>query len=254
MKILSVITGAATLVLLGCSGSEEPATRNQQAQYKIYEGDILPQETFPQVVQIVVYSEDGSEEKCSGTIIGANSVITATHCFTSPRIVGAGIRVLGVEHPVTALAVAPGFTPSGYVIFNDVAIVKSADPLGVPAASLLLSRAIGEQEALWIYGFGLNEDGVSGLLRGGVIYPDVITPNHIIDSVDGGQNTCMGDSGGPVAAPVVVDEVSTAALVGITSSGDGGGCTNQETAYYTNLQNPQIIEFIAANVPDLTVL
>ncbi len=203
------------------------------------------------MVQLVLRHSDGTEAFCSGSVIGERSVLTATHCFLQEGIVSGAIRAQGVEYPIAELAAAPNFFISETAVFNDAAIVKTAQPLGLPALPILVSAPLTSQQPLWIYGYGLDRDGTFGVLRNGMIHPEVVTPNHVIDFVDGGQNTCAGDSGGAVVAALTLgDGRQAVGLVGITSSGDGGSCTDRETAYYINLQNAELIRFIAAEAPD----
>lgn len=245
--VASALIGGLCLTACG----PEPRQQGAELRTKIYRGDQLSPELFPQIVQIVVYLNDGLRMTCSGTAIGAHAVLTAAHCYTQAGIAASAVRVLGVEQPVSEVIPAAGFRAEGGVLFEDAAIVKTAAPLGVPTLPLLISLPPVQQQTLYIYGFGLNEEGASGLLRSGAIEPEIVTPNHLIDLVEGGQNTCAGDSGGPVVAAVANGDGATAyGVVAVTSSGSGAACTDSETAYYTNLQSDALVEFIAANVSD----
>nr|AFW03966.1 chymotrypsin 2b [Diatraea saccharalis]ALE15218.1 chymotrypsin-like serine protease precursor [Diatraea saccharalis] len=197
---------------------------------------------------------------CGGSLVSANRVITAAHCWfdgvhqawrvtvvlgstllfsggqrflSSSVITHAEWQPLLVRHDVAMIRL-----PSNAIISNTVA------PIALPTGDLLNQNFVGE--AVIASGFGLTSDGanISGnqflshvnlnvisntICR--ISFPIFIQPSHICTSGIGGVGTCQGDSGGPL----VIIRNNRPILIGITSFGSPLGCESVMPAAYARV-------------------
>ncbi|KAJ8719660.1 hypothetical protein PYW08_011835 [Mythimna loreyi] len=181
---------------------------------------------------------------CGGSLISANRVITAAHCWAdgvnqvwritvvlgSTTLFSGGTRV-----DSSVVAMHPNWTPA--LIRNDVAVIylpsavqfsATIGPIALPTGS---SDFVGTSAIA--SGFGLTNDGgtISGSLshvRLNVIansacsfaFPLILQPSNLCTSGVGGVGACSGDSGGPLVGVENGREV----LIGVVSFGSALGC------------------------------
>ncbi|KAJ8719661.1 hypothetical protein PYW08_011836 [Mythimna loreyi] len=181
---------------------------------------------------------------CGGSLISANRVITAAHCWTDGinqvwRItVVLGSTTLfsgGTRLDSSVVAMHPDWTPA--LVRNDVAVIylpssvqfsANIAPIGLPTGSsdFAGTSAIAS-------GFGLTSDG--GTISGGLnhvrlnviansacsfAFPLILQPSNLCTSGVGGVGACSGDSGGPL----VGTENGKDVLIGVVSFGSASGC------------------------------
>nr|AIR09769.1 chymotrypsin-like serine protease precursor [Spodoptera frugiperda] len=186
---------------------------------------------------------------CGGSLITANRVLTAAHCWFdgidqafSVTVVLGSIRLfIGGERITTNDVVMHwGWDPS--LIRNDIAVIRLSSnvalsdviaPIAIPSGDLINESFEGQIAVA--SGFGRTSDnvGVSILqvlshvelpvISNAVCrlsFPLILQDSNICTSGDGGKSTCRGDSGGPL----VVNVEGSPVLIGVTSFGSARGC------------------------------
>ncbi|CAG4952866.1 unnamed protein product [Colias eurytheme] len=197
---------------------------------------------------------------CGGTLLNANRVLTAAHCWNDGTNQAWRVEVVlgsvflfsgGTRLQTSVILVHPQWIPA--LARNDVAVLylpqsvqfsANIAPVALPtsadgANSFAGSSAIAS-------GFGLTSDGGSitqsqslNHVRLNVItnqlcsigYPFVIQDNHICTSSIGGNSVCRGDSGGPL----VIERNGQRVLIGVTSFGSTAGCASGVPAVYSRV-------------------
>ncbi|KAI7837488.1 hypothetical protein COHA_008679 [Chlorella ohadii] len=176
---------------------------------------------------------------CGGVLLDNSTVLTAAHCVVDTKIVdnpsALTVWAMGNQYPVDRIFAHPGYSASKIPQDNadmtfdgslhDVALIKLKNPIPdltsvalLPAKDLQLS----DQQRLQVAGWGTTETGrPSNVLQfAGVEYLlPYRCPSDYDDVLCGGgtgQNTCNGDSGGPL---IVRNGEGKAVVVGVTSHG-----------------------------------
>lgn len=214
---------------------------------------------FPFIVSL----QEGGSHFCGGSLLNANTVVTAAHCSVgqdpSSTKVRAGTLTWssgGVEVGVSKITVHPDYDSGA--TNNDVAIWKLSEeiPEGDGISYVTLPAAGSDPAAgdeVEVAGWGTLEEGGSNLPEDlmKVTVPIVgreecakqyggssITEAMICAGIEqGGKDACQGDSGGPL-----VD--ASQKLVGIVSWGQG--CAQAGFAgVYTHVG--QFVDFIKNN-------
>lgn len=227
----------------------------------------------PYVWQAAIVSlpyQGTNSQYCGGSLIAAQWVLSAAHCFseagnvTPASEVGVLVGVRDLRVPTSALSVSRIIVHPGYVqstFANDIALLQLSEPVG--DTSLIVPLSTASDDATFaapdtlatVSGWGgLVGYAPGGSPPGGQQYPDILyavqvpivdnatcrVPNPtVLDSMicagfaDGGKDSCQGDSGGPLVVP---DGGSGFIQVGIVSF--GLGCAAPDTyGVYTRVSS-----------------
>ncbi|MFT7474472.1 MAG: secreted trypsin-like serine protease [Verrucomicrobiales bacterium] len=194
---------------------------------------------------------------CGGSIVDANTIVTAAHCIegmsANEIIVRAGVLQAddssGQDRRVASMVSHPNYVESGQ---GDIAVLTLAKPLDLGGAVQAIAAATADDIAnattATVTGWGAtsenSEADQNDLLRATVPIVDDDTCERSIGA-DGatevcaggsGSDSCYGDSGGPL----VVDTSSGPRLAGVVSWGEE--CGGSTPGAYTEL--PAFAEFI----------
>jgi secreted trypsin-like serine protease len=202
---------------------------------------------------------------CTGTLISSDDVLTATHCIDlsdlgGRTVVGYGVIVGeaggAVLYRASQALAAPGLDVVDGRLINDLAVLSLEAAPALAVMPVLLSREARKGETGFVYGYGLQE--VAGesktnnfiSLQGGAMRINVVGSEFIQARFNGtGTNVCNGDSGGPM---IIQDKTGTA-IVGIVSQGSVEGCRSGDVTSFTNVAKPALVEWLTSVVPDLSV-
>lgn len=208
------------------------------------------------VVKLII-SKGNATGVCTGTVVSPTTILTAAHCFargaSSIQIV---TTVKGKQSAVAASSytIHPQWGVSNNVMFNDIAVVKSARRLSAPITPILLSRSPAESEDSVVAGYGQtsNEGRAETNVYAGRAVVDDVSDNHIyIDYTQSQAHPCRGDSGGAL----FVANGTGVAIVGVVSQSDPSIdvediCEPGDRTLYTNVRDPSVAAFIRGNIRD----
>lgn len=231
----------AGIVVAGLAACDPPTMGERQAEQtaKIVGGTTSQIEKWPGMT----YLEIQGQHSCGAALVGAEWVMTASHCVDDPRIrpdhVVIGRQSLtstdGERIAVAKIIIHPNYNPE--TTDNDVALIQLTQP-----SKRKISRIVTQAEwdaievgaPFTVVGWGnTTEDGTSSNDLREVTVPVVpraeCAESYAEDGVDvspnmfcageaqGGKDACQGDSGGPIFAKVGDVPVQ----VGIVSWGIG---------------------------------
>lgn len=252
---------------VGCGGGDKSSPQNttQAPENRIINGVAVDPASFPQIVRLNIFKavpEGIGQSICTGTVIGKYGVLTAAHCLEG------SLMAVGIESGVADVVAATGFsihplrnTSPLDPNFKDVAILLTGDystdsgtPIPLPVLGID-SLAMNIGEAFLISGYGLDENGEIGTLKAGQMVTSAVTTDRIFSIFDQFSDTCFGDSGGP-AVRTRVDEAGIplfSAIAGVVEAGTSPECAQGETASFTAVSEPTVIQFLRDTVPDAMI-
>lgn len=210
--------------------------------------------------QVSLQNDEG--HFCGGSIIDANTIVTAAHCLEGETAGGMTIRAgvteadddSGQDRPVASFTNHPRYAEDE---LGDIAIVKLAEPLNLggnvqaiaPATIADISQATNASVTGW-GAVSENGDDSNTLLKAIVPLVGDASCNAQLGTdaktevcAGGtGTDTCYGDSGGPL----VVETPNGPRLAGITSWGDE--CGGETPGVYAEV--PAFADFLKAGQAD----
>jgi secreted trypsin-like serine protease len=264
------------------SGEAAQVADEQPYEPKIVGGTAVPNGKYPFIAALLDTRRPGTtpfdQQFCGGTLIDKNSVLTAGHCVdddleapgvqlspTAPLRVTVGRTVLnskqGQVRRVSRIVVHPDLRPNRSGAY-DVAVLKLIGSVsGIQPIKLATEKQNNLEtpgRKLTVAGWGLT--GFNGTYPNrlrqaqvpvvsdrraersydAVLGPSGYVPPLMIAAGNSKVNGCVGDSGGPLF------DSGSRTQVGIVSGGYYKCGTARYTGVYTEVNNPNIRNFIVS--------
>ena len=198
--------------------------------------------------------EGGDDFLCSGTMIAPDVVLTASHCVTK-RASDHTVILKGRSYGVSKVVVHPlaQETKSGDLIYDIALLFLRRDPKS-SYFPILTSRNARAGDSIYIYGYGLDENKDSGVLKTGTMTVTATSRRWVNATYTGNadNNTCEGDSGGPAFETFRASNgTMSLGLVAVTAGGVKEDCSVGDNSFFTNLQSKETVDFLRRNVSKL---
>ncbi|KAJ2475975.1 hypothetical protein IWW56_005161 [Coemansia sp. RSA 2131] len=266
------LTSVIGFLALGLSASSTKVVpRDTQEEARIIGGSVASSNEFQSTAYLEMYDGGNTRNRCTGSLIAPNVVVTAGHCIYKTDFIKytASQFQVGITHeiPTSSSVLFEGYSVAKVIphpkfsmmdLVDDVAllILKQSVPASGGTPIKIYSGAYSTDTPIRAAGFGLTDPLDSLSISGQLMAVDLAIGSKSICSrnsdtynsktqicTDGtaGKDTCQGDSGGPLVTPVDNGSQKTA-LLGLTSYGtvsdsnpDGLCAAKGSSGYYTNL-------------------
>jgi len=241
-----------------------PDWDNEFPSTSIVGGTAAAQGDFPFIVSL---QRSTGSHFCGGTLLNANTVLTAAHCAVGQTASSLRVRAGslsrtsgGVLVGVSRIIVNPGYQSSSYN--GDLAIFKLSTP--IPTSSTISYATLpasgsdpSSGTTLTVAGWGTTSSGGASLpvnllkvdvpvvsrssCQASYGTSSVTTQMFCAGLAQGGKDSCQGDSGGPII------NKATKVLLGAVSWGEGCAAPNAP-GVYANIGQATLRAFVAANL------
>lgn len=211
-------------------------------------GDQATAGDFPFIVSL---SRSGGSHFCGGSLLNANTVLTAAHCSVGQSASSVQVRAGSLKRNsggtlvgVSRITVHPSYASGTYN--NDVAIWRLSTPISTSSTISYASLAASGSDPVagsqaTVAGWGVTTQGGSSspvdlrkvtvpiisraTCRSQYGTSAVTTSMFCAGLTAGGKDSCQGDSGGPIIA------ATSGALIGVVSWGEGCAQPNRAGVY-----------------------
>ncbi|KPM41428.1 Trypsin [Neonectria ditissima] len=217
-------------------------------QVNIVGGELAVPGDFPFIVSL---AQRGGSHFCGGSLLNANTVLTAAHCSTGQTAANVQVRAGsqkrnsgGTLVSVSSITIHPSYTSSN--INNDVAIWKLST--SIPTSSTVGYATLAAAGSDPVAGSLSTVAGWGTTSSGGTSSPvdlrkvdvpivsratcqsqystaAITTSMFCAGLTAGGKDSCQGDSGGPII------DTATGTLIGTVSWGEGCALPNYSGVY-----------------------
>jgi len=268
MQIKDLITALAIpAVVLSAAIPQDPEIPawDEGSENDIVGGVSASAGDFPFIVSI----QQSGRHFCGGSLLNANTIVTAAHCAEGQTASSLTIRAGSLSRSsggtvvrVSSIKINSGYVASTYQ--GDVAIMKLAT--SIPTSSTISYATLPASGSDPASGTVLTTAGWGTTSSGGQTLPTsllkvdvpvitrstcanmyvarelyVTTQMFCAGFAAGGKDSCQGDSGGPIV------NKSTRTLLGVVSWGDGCAAANSP-GVYSHLGQSTLRSFVAANL------
>lgn len=250
-KTIKSLLITSLLISVGCGGSGGSNSHVEATICpRVINGETCDPVGSP-IVELNIISPKGAVSLCSGTVISSTKILTAAHCFLATNVSAIVVNNGTSLIDAVAYSIHPDVRVETNSIINDVAIVQTGSAINSPTLPILIGTSPQVGDTIGINGFGLDENGELGTLRGGTMKISNVTPNHVFAQYDGElSNTCNGDSGGPATYTIN----GAVAVIGITSTGVKTDCSEGDESLFTNIQSSSVLDYLSNVAPEIGIL
>ncbi|XP_050347628.1 collagenase-like [Nymphalis io] len=214
---------------------------------KIVGGQASALGAHPHLGGLVIILTTGSQSVCGSSLLTNTRLVTAAHCWRDSSsqarqftVVLGSIRLFSGGVRIETRNVQVHASYNTQTLSNDVAVI-SINHVGYTNAIQRIALATGSNNYVGSWataaGFGRTSDSagisnsqaqrhvsmqvITNAVCSNTFGPSIIIASTLCTATSGGQSTCGGDSGGPLA----IGSGSSRQLIGITSFGSSSGCS-----------------------------